>query len=119
MAKCMWCGSETSNNVLCKFCVIKLKKEAQVETEQEFERQLKLSKKKQSQIFQHAYWEVEHNTWGCDITYDQFMQEVKDLFIKIYKHKLVGCKLYEIKTGEKKIVNEIEYNDLHNWVYGN
>lgn len=99
-----------NNNVLCKKCLDELKQQALIETKEEFKKQCKLDEKDQSQIFKHAKWEILHNSCYDDITEEEFMQEVYKLFEEIFCDKLVGCKLYTIKTGEPRHPNERIYD---------
>lgn len=107
---CAKCGAYSKQYVLCPTCLKELKKEAWEETKNEFERQYNLEENETSQIFQHVCWEVEHNSYYDDLTEKQYKERLFNEFAEIYFDKLVGCKLYTIKTGEERNPNDRKYN---------
>lgn len=115
MGNCSKCGEPSKNYVLCLNCLKKLKENAWEETKNEFIRQWELDNiKDQSEIFRHACYEVEHNSYYEKLTEDEYMERVFDEFSAFYFDKLIGCKLYTIKTGEKKMPNDTNYG-LYYW----
>lgn len=110
MGKCAICKAESYNNVLCKKCMIELKQQAKLETAIEFEKQKNLNEEEQSQIFKYAHWEVVHNSFYDNLTEKEFYERVWKIFDEVFCYKLVGCKLYTIKTGEYRHPNDREYD---------
>ena len=107
---CAKCGIDSKRYVLCANCLKKLKEEAWEETKIEFERQYNLEDEENSQIYQYAHYEVQHNSYYDNLTEEEYKQRLFDEFSRIYFEKLVGCKLYTLKTGEKRNPNDRKYN---------
>ncbi len=115
MANCSKCGAYSKHYVLCANCLEKLKKEAWEETKLEFERQYNLSNiEDNSEIFRHACYEVDHNSCYDELTEEEYKERLFDEFSEIYFDKLVGCMLYTIKTGIKRMPNDTKYG-LYYW----
>lgn len=110
MGKCAICGAYSKYYVLCSNCLKQLKQKAWEETIIEFERQYNLPESEESsEIFLHAKYEVWHNSCYDDLTEEEYKQRLFKEFSEIYFDKLVGCKLYTIKTGTPKNPNDTKY----------
>ena len=111
MANCAKCGTYSKRYVLCINCLKKLKKEAWDETIIEFEKQYALTNKnEQSEIYRHSCYELWHNSFYEKLTKEDYKNRLFQIFSEIYFEKLVGCKLYTIKTGLSCTPNEKKYD---------
>ena len=113
MSFCAKCKKYCGNYVLCSNCMKKLKEELMQETIVEFEKQYKSADIDSYPILKYAVWEIEHNYCYDNLTEQEFKNKVAEIFIEKYHYKLVGYKLYEIKTGKKKDINKINPDDLY------
>ena len=109
---CMKCEKYSKDYVLCKSCLEQLKKDAWKEMKEDFEKQYN-EQEEPDKFFKNALYEVGHNYCYEDLTEEKYKEILFDEYASTYYEKLVGAKLYTIKTGKEKNPKEAKLNLLY------